>query len=208
MNEQAIQSQLAELLDEIEADPENTDLLNDAGVGHYLLGNYERAVHFLKRAAEGSNHPSHWFNLGNAYSELQHLQQALEAYLRTLEVKPDHTGALTHAADLYDELGEDGRARELFEYLTRLSPDDPLPHFNLANFLLRQNEHMKAAKLYEKVIEMDWQFADAYYNIAWILLQAKAYEESFEYAEKGLSVDPHHNELRALRDELRDRQSA
>ncbi|MDX1642455.1 MAG: tetratricopeptide repeat protein, partial [Balneolaceae bacterium] len=79
-----------------------------------------------------------------------------------------------------------------------------LSFFNYGNFLLRQNKHIEAAKNYEKAIELEESFVDAYYNIAWILTEVKAYKKALLYAKKGLDFDPDHDALQNILLKIRD----
>lgn len=201
-SEQDIKKRIESIKKELISNPGNADLLNDLGVGFYLIGRYEDAITALKKAVQSSNSAQHYFNLGNAYSENNNQQLAIDAYLQALDIDPNHIGSLNNLADEYEHSGEADKAHELFHYLTSLQPANPLSHFNLGNFFLRQNQHIEAAKCYEKAIEKDSEFVDAYYNIGWILLKAKAYQHGLEYVEKGLSIEPSHQDLKDLKDEL------
>lgn len=200
--EQNIQERINQIETELLDDPENTLLLNDLGVGYFLIGEYNKSVSLLKKAADKSQNAQHYFNLGNAYSENNDLNLAIDAYLKALEVDPNHIGSLNNLADEYEQLGETGKAHELFHYLANLQPDNPLSHFNLGNFFVRQNQHIEAAKCYEAAIEKDAAFIDAYYNIAWILYKAKAYKHGLEYVEKGLEKDSSNDDLIQLKKKL------
>lgn len=200
--EQSIKERINLIETELKDDPNNATLLNDLGVGYFLLGEYEKSVSLLKRAADTSQSAQHYFNLGNAYSENNKNSLAIDAYLKALEIDPNHIGSLNNLADEYEQSGETDKAHELFHYLANLQPDNPLSHFNLGNYLLRQNHHIEAAKCYETAIKKDDDFIEAYYNIAWILYNAKAYKHSLEYVKKGLEKDPSNEDLIELNQKL------
>jgi tetratricopeptide (TPR) repeat protein len=124
--------------------------------------------------------------------------------LDALERDPGHVPSLNNLADAYEISGQPEKAHELFHYIIKLEPNTPLPHFNLGNFFLRQNQHIEAAKCYEEVLRIDESFTDAYYNIAWILYKAKAFEKSLYYAEKGLVIEDDHNDLIQLAQSLKN----
>lgn len=201
-SEQNIKEHIESINKELKSDPDNADLLNDLGVGFFLIGRYEDAIDILKKAVQKSNSAQHLFNLGNAYSENNSQHLAIHSYLQALDIDPNHIGSLNNLADEYEHSGDIDKAHELFHYLTSLQPDKPLSHFNLGNFFLRQNQHIEAARCYEKALEKDSEFLDAYYNIGWILLKAKAYQHGLEYVERGLEIDPSHEHLKELKDEL------
>lgn len=204
MDEADLKTRLNQIKQELEEIPDDTDLLNDAGVGYYLLGEYQKSLPYLKKAAEITSSTTCLFNLANVYSSLGKLQKSIDTYLQVLDKDPAHIGALTNLADDYERKGDMDRAHELFRYLTQLQPDEALSYFNLGNFLLRQNQHIEAAKCYEKAIKKDPGFADAYHNIAWILYRAGAFQKCKEYIEQGLKADSEHQDLRSLKNKLKN----
>ncbi len=204
MNEKEIKEQLNLILNELEEGNETGELLNDAGVAYYLLGEFEKSKQYLKKAIDINCTPAYLFNLANTYSQLNQAELAIDFYLQVLKLDPTHTGSLNNLADEYERMGDPEKAHELFHYLTHLQPDEAISHFNLGNFFLRQNQHIEAAKCYEKAIQNEPDFTNAYYNIAWILYKAKAYEQSLNYVHQGLKIDKTHSELVKLKIKLTD----
>lgn len=202
MTEKQIRDELSTIKSELKKNKNSAELLNDAGVGFYLLGELETSRKYLEKAVQLKNSASYVFNLANTYADMGQNAKALDAYLQVLEMNPSHIGALNNLADEYERAGEPEKAHELFHYLTHLQPDRAISHFNLGNFFLRQNQHIEASKCYEKAITKDSEFTDAYYNIAWILFRAKAYSESKLYVQKGLRTDPDHQALQDLQQSL------
>lgn len=202
MNQNEIKSRLTKIEKELADSPEDASLLNDLGVGHFLLGEYEQSISYLKRATTIESSAAYHFNLGNAFTENQDYEAAMESYMDALELEPSHIGALNNLADLYETSGDPDKAHELFHYIMHINPEDPVSHYNLGNFFLRQNQHIEAAKCFEEAIKRDETFTEAYYNIAWILYKAKAYEESLKYANKGLNFDQDDEMLLELKGQL------
>src|SRR6056297_1573533 len=206
MTEENIRQTLSEIEDELSRGAATADLLNDAGVGHYLLGEMEQALDYLQQAVLKDESPNILFNLANTYSGLDRPDEAIDTFLKVLELDPGHIGALNNLADEYEYRGDPDKAHELFHYLTHLQPDTALSHFNLGNFFLRQNQHIEAAKCYEKALENDEMFVDAYYNIAWILFRSKAYDDALRYINNGLSVESGNTDLIELKQKVIDTQ--
>jgi len=206
MTEKEIRETLTDIESELSAGDSNGNLLNEAGVGYYLLGELDQSLEYLKKAAEKNETPDILFNLANTYSGLQQPDYAVLTFLKVLEKDPGHIGALNNLANEYENKGDLDKAHELFHYLTHLQPDKALSHFNLGNFFLRQNQHVEAAKCYEQAIEKDETFIDAYHNIAWILYRSKALTESLKYIEEGLSVDSTSDDLIKLKQDIQDAQ--
>ncbi len=199
-NKELVLQQLEEIQSELDQKPGSPDLLNDLGVGYYLIGEYDQSIKKLEVAVQiESGNVSYLFNLGNSYAENKNFGAAIVQFLKALEINPEHLPSLNNLADCYENSGNSEKAFELFTYTARIAPDNPLTHFNLGNFLLRNNRHIEAVKCYEKVLEIDANFADAYYNIAWILSEAEATSEAFSFVERGLKVAPDDEDLQKLK---------
>jgi len=200
----SVENELENLLKEAEINPGDPDLLNEIGVGYLIIGKNENAIEFLSEAVELSDGIKYLYNLANAYSENDNPQMAADLYLRVLEKEPDHIPSLNNLADCFEQTGNAKRAGELFGYLTRINDSDPLSHLNLGNFLLRQNRHIEAVSSFRAAIDRDGQFTEAYYMISWVLMKAGIKNKALEYAEKGLRIDPEHEELRSIINALRN----
>lgn len=189
---------------ELKDSPESPSLLNDLGVGHFLIGEYSASLKALEMAVRlEPKNSTYLFNLGNTYSEADQFDQAISCYLQALEVNPSHIGSLTNLAHCYEETEDKNKAYEVFSYIVKTAPDDPLSHFNLGNFLLRQNRHIEAVKSYEHSLLLDSGFTNAYYNIAWVLQQARVFGKAEEYTLSGLKTDPKNEELKQLLADIR-----
>lgn len=202
MTEKEIRNKLSEIKNELDDSEPTAELLNDAGVGYFLLGELDKAADFLKQAVRKQSKPEILFNLANTYSGLDQPDMAVSTFLEVLEVEPNHIGALNNLADEYERNGDIEKAHELFHYITQIQPDKALPLFNLGNLFLRQNQHFEAVKCYEEAIKKDETFVDAYHNIAWVLYKVKAFSESLKYIESGLSIDSNHEDIQSLRTDV------
>ncbi len=196
---ETILQEISLIKEELEESPESPQLLNDLGVGYYLVGEYLLSIESLKKAVhQEPENPVYHFNLGNSYSEVEAFEEAISCYLKALELDPSHLGSLANLAHCYEEHGDKNRAYDVFSYIVKTAPDDPLSHFNFGNFLLRQNRHIEAVKSFEHTLLLDSEFTEAYYNISWVLQQARLYGKAEEYALKGLETDPGNDDLQQL----------
>lgn len=176
---------------ELDDHPEDPERLNELGVGYHLLGDYKRATEILKTAARlaPSNHQIQ-FNLGNSFAELENYEQSVHHLMRAIELKGDYVPAINNLADIYEHTGETDRAEELFQYITRIQPEDPLGFFNLGNFYLRQNDTVHAGKFYQKTLELNPEFYEAYNNIGFILKHLEQYTDAIPYFKQCLAINP------------------
>lgn len=196
---QELEQQISVIDRELEKAPKDATLWMDKGVGLYLCGQYEASVEALQEARRlDPDRPAILYNLANSLVEAERLEEAADAYLQTLDQKPDHIPALNNLADLWEQLGEPKRAHELFHHLTHLVPDDSMTHFNLGNFFLRQDQPIEACKCYQTAIDLDPEFGDAWFNIGWVLQRSGALQQAEEYLVSGLERVPDHEEMRDL----------
>ena len=201
--QETVLEQIDEVQSELDKQPNNTELLNDLGVGYFLIGEYSKSVKALKKAVQlEPENESYLYNLGNSYAENEDFNESILQYLKALEINPGHLPSLNNLADSYERAGNSEKAFEIFTYVVKIAPNDPFPLFNLGNFLLRSNRHIEAVKCYEKVLEHNVQFTDAYYNIAWILSEAGATSDARSYLNKGLAISPDDNDLNQLMNKL------
>ena len=203
-DEQYLLNQISEIKKQLKKEPNNIDLLNDLGVGYFLAGDYTHSVLALKQAvAIKPDETRCLYNLANSFAELEQYEHAIQYYHEAIDQTPDHIPSLNNLADCYEAIEETDKAKQLFQYLIRLVPDNALTHFNYGNFLLRSGDHITAATIYKSVVSIEPAFADAYYNLAWILSEINAWDEALNYAEDGLSRDPEHEDLKKLLSKIR-----
>lgn len=75
----------------LEKEPENGYFLDSLGWIKYQKGDYEEARRILLRAVdEADGDPVIWEHLGQTYEKLGQRQEAVDAYEKSLEVKPDN----------------------------------------------------------------------------------------------------------------------
>ena len=98
-------------------------------------------------------------------------KEAIEEYLRALELDPFLADAHVNLGRLYHRSGERGRAEAHYRDAVRLAPEDPVPHFNLGTLLEEQGRREEAALAYAQAVARDPEFADAHCNLG-ILLEA------------------------------------
>lgn len=209
-----IQQQIESIKSELKQSPDDASLLNELGVGYHLLGDYEQAINAYKQALSSNPDQIHTihFNLANSYYELQQIEFAVNHYMDALEIKPDYVPAMNNLADIYELAEEQDKAREMFQYITKVNPGDPIGHFNLGNHYLRSNQTVEAGRCYKKTIEIDPDFHEAYYNIGLILKHLGQHEEAIKYYNQCLEIEPQYGparqDLEKCREALREKSAS
>jgi tetratricopeptide (TPR) repeat protein len=165
--------------------------LNDAfngGMQALEAKNYDQAVDSFKKASEADpKQEAVWANLARAYGERADtkkqpdkvadrqadLDQAIAAYGKALEIKPDDAGLhLNLALALANEKKLPETKAEL-EKAAQLDPSQAgKAYYNLGAILINSGQTDPAVDAFKKAIELDPNYADAYYQYG-IVLMAK-----------------------------------
>jgi Ca-activated chloride channel family protein len=98
------------------SDPQNPTLAYDLGVSCYKTKEYDKALSYFQSAAQSPDGLSTlteqaWFNAGNAYVQLKQLQEAINAYDKTLGINPSNIHA-QHNRDIVKKMLEEQKKQE------------------------------------------------------------------------------------------------
>jgi HAMP domain-containing protein len=86
---------------------------------------YPRAVEILENYLEHDPHVADfWLYLSIAHKRMGEYQKALDAALKVYDINPNRVPNLIHLADLYQKLGDTGKAHEALDRALRLDPDN------------------------------------------------------------------------------------
>jgi tetratricopeptide (TPR) repeat protein len=165
--------------------PNNYQSTNDLGTVYLFMGkNYDSAVYFLRKAiALDSTMQPAWVNLGMAYREQKLYSKALECYEYILKVNPNQVKAIFAMADVYNAMGDFGRAVKINEDMMKAYPQLEMPYVNIGNYYMLKTDTVTAVRYWEKaatinpsyelcvqlnslyVIKGDREKADYYYRL-------------------------------------------
>ena len=202
-------------------------LLVTAGIIFYLFfrqlfsGNYpKRGVDYEASVPEerigGINRPDKTFSKGQEAPERvsQLLQMADEAIGKgdNLEAKKALQSALMHRekdtdimrrlAVVYMNMNDFNDAKEIYEEILSIDPNDDLAHASLANALHRLGEDERALQEHEKSISLDPEYAAHYYNYANTLYDLGEKGRALELYREALRLDPQLEEAKKMIEEL------
>ncbi|MGA1869404.1 MAG: protein kinase domain-containing protein [bacterium] len=83
--------------------------------------------------------------------------------------------------------------------LDPLNPNIPKAFFNLGYLYAQNHDFIKSEKMYEQVIALSPPFVDeAFFNLAYILAKRGKTEQSIDYLNKALSVNPKNDKAKKL----------
>jgi len=97
---------------------------------------------------------------------------AIDAYRRSLRLRPDCTEAWINLGRLFAESRDPEAARDCFKSALDLDPADATAFYNLGVLAQDAGRESEAIELYRKALELDAQLAEAHYNLATLFDQS------------------------------------
>jgi len=181
---------------------DNADSLMARGREELEEGEIDQSVATFERAVElrpGGSEEHYW--LGRAY--LAKLQDASmfkklglskktrTAYLKAIELDPDHVEARSSLASFYFNApgiagGSTEKGMEQVEEIRKR--DARTAHLLLAGMYAGEKDNAKAKQEYRAAIQLDPNDPDPYYMVGFLSQQAKEWDEAFEAFEAGVKA--------------------
>lgn len=126
--------------------PKYAEALNNMGAYYHRAGEYEKAIRCFRKITQlDSEFYLGWLNLGGSLLANGQPQEALDAQLRALALRPEDTMANALAAMSYFRLRRLEEAKERFLKVAELDPvSASFPHFYLALISMARNETAEA----------------------------------------------------------------
>ena len=97
---------------------------------------------------------------------------AIEAYRRSLRIRPECTEAWINLGRLFAESGDATAAHDCFRSALDLDPADATAYYNLGVIAQDAGNEGDAIALYRRALELDPQLAEAHYNLATLFDQS------------------------------------
>jgi hypothetical protein len=97
---------------------------------------------------------------------------AIDAYRRSLRLRPDTTEAWINLGRLFAESGDADAAHDCFRSALELDPSDATAYYNLGVIAQDAGKESDAIALYHRALELDPQLAEAHYNLATLFDQS------------------------------------
>jgi tetratricopeptide (TPR) repeat protein len=91
---------------------------------------------------------------------------AIDAYRRSLRLRPECTEAWINLGRLFAESGDGPAARDCFRAALELDPADATAYYNLGVIAQDAGKEDEAVAHYRRALELDPQLAEAHYNLA------------------------------------------
>ena len=108
-----------------------------------------------------------------------------QEYAKKLEGKVDSSYIDMNFAKIYYELGQKDKAEELFNRAIEKDPEN----IELLEQKALYSNNEEAQKIYDKIIEINPNYVDAYYQKSVLYIYQKNLEEALKYAQKAVEMD-------------------
>ena len=155
-------------------------------------------------------------NLANNYASMENMDEALATITKGRAEFPQSYSLLIDEANIYFKMGDNEMFKQKLEEAIQMNPTEPTLHYNVGVMNMEQGNVEEAIKSFEKAIELDPNYADAYNNIGAALIektvpiieemnnslsdfakydklqaqQLEIYKEALPYYEKAYELDP------------------
>jgi glutathione synthase/RimK-type ligase-like ATP-grasp enzyme len=116
---------------------------------------------------------------------LDRRQEAQQAFIELLQRLPTHFSALNEFGTLLTSMGAIDAACRVYSEAITHHPENPMGHVNLANLLLRANQHEQARGHYEAALKADPDHAGAHQGLGAVLADNGDRDSAQEHFRKG-----------------------
>ena len=141
----------------------------DTGVELFDAGQYEEAVVEFNEAAKlDAEQPSIYSRLGDCYKRLNKYEDALASYNKSIELDPTNPNIYSNKGDVLSSLGRQEEALEAFKKAAEMNTGagGALNYYNMGVTYYNNGDMEQAATFFRKAIEVDKNYAEAYYLLA------------------------------------------
>ncbi len=150
-----------------------------------------------------------WFDVGFwADRDRSSYPTAIAAYQRALKIDPSHVPSLINLGNIYYELGEFSRARDMYARATTLDAENPRTHFNLGNACDEMGDLLGAARAYRRAIALWPGYADAHFKLALVAEKLSSWALAKKHWERFLELEPGSEWAAVARSHLADAKRA
>lgn len=109
-------------------------------------------------------------NISRLYIQLDQPEKAIEAIGLARDLDPDDITMIQAEADLYYQLGNIQKYKELMTLVKEKAPDDAMVYYNLGVSSEQLEDVPAAIEFYKKAIELDPEYINSYLNLSSVIL--------------------------------------
>jgi tetratricopeptide (TPR) repeat protein len=129
-------------------------------VAYLKLKRWPEAAKAFKSSLEHQREDAEaWYNLGLAEGKQGKHQEAREALIKALNLKPDYVPALNNLGMANIKLNRWEEAKKSFDKALSLKSDSPEAHLGLLACYIKQGDSRAAARTYQTLAKLDRRLA-------------------------------------------------
>lgn len=155
-------------------------------------GNIGEAIEHLKLAGRlNPKVPGPWFELGRLYGQQKKYGDAIKAFEAAVKADAKFVPAVVGRADMYLAQGKYEPALSDYSEALKLTPNSSPLHVKIGVAHARQRHWSEAERLFKKAIELNPKAAEAWNNLAWIVIERKQNpDDAVAWARKAVDLEP------------------
>ena len=135
-----------------------------------------------------------WNILGASMAQMEMIDDAIEAYNKSISLKPDYAEAYNNMGNALKDQSKLDEAIKVYKKALSLKPDYADAYSNMGATLQDQGKLDEAIEAYNKCISIRPDYADAYYNMGVALKDQGKLEEAITAYNKALLLKPDYAE--------------
>lgn len=157
-----------------------------------ILTKYEDSMRTIDRILrQDPQNAEAYFMFGLNFKELGDTARAVNSFKKSVEIEPELTDAWISLGQLYGAL-EDPIAESYFDNAIKTEPDNPLTWHAKADYLSDQDDLPGAIQIYKKIITIDPQYEEAYFNAGLLYLDLDSISQAYNQFNMAIGVYPLH----------------
>ena len=161
---------------------------------------YSRLEQFLKKH---SRHSEGYRILAQMEMEAGNIDKAIDIDIEALRCNPKNIWALILMGNLYSKYKDNYEiGRTYYDSVLKYSPDNFIAINNVAALMMENEDYESAIPLFEKSLEGDKKYANAYYGLAVCYYNQRENQKAFDTALKGCLLADIRSENPLVMDEL------
>jgi tetratricopeptide (TPR) repeat protein len=154
-------------------------------------GKYEDALAaYQKAAAQAPKDAVIQYNIGVTLMAMDRVDEAIDAFKKTIEVQPENIHALKGLGQIYGQMKMFEESVKFYSLAAKISSDDPEVFYNLGVGQMNLGNQDAAREAFQKSIACDESYADSYYQLGLIFLNQSKMDEALAAFEKFLLLAP------------------
>ena len=131
-------------------------------------------------------------NLGTAYANQGHIDEAINEYKTALKIKPDFAGAHYNLGTAYGKRGRIDEAIKEFQEALKNNPDYAEAHNNLGTAYSQQGRLDEASNEYKTALKIKPDYVDAHKNLGNVYEEQGRLDEAINEFKAALKINPYY----------------